>query len=89
VGVPRRLIKTWEENPDLLSPDEKALIKHHPVMGEELARFAHHLHEVGPAIRSHHECYDGSGYPDGLKGDSIPLLARILSVVIEHAHSGA
>lgn len=87
VGVPRRLIKKWEENPNSLSPDEKVLIRHHPVMGEELARFAHHLHEVGPIIRAHHECYDGSGYPDGLKGHSIPALARVLSVILTYVEA--
>jgi response regulator RpfG family c-di-GMP phosphodiesterase len=87
VGVPRGLIRRWEENPNGLSPEEKVIIRHHPVMGAELAQFAHHLRDVGPTIRAHHECYDGSGYPDGLKGESIPYLARILSVVLAYVES--
>ena len=63
VGVPRRLIKRWEESPGVLSAAERALIEHHPILGAELAGFAHHLKEVGPTIRGHHERFDGSGYP--------------------------
>ena len=67
VGVPRQLIKRWEQSPDSLSEAERALVQHHPILGEELARFAHHLQEVGPTIRAHHEQFDGSGYPDRLQ----------------------
>ena len=89
VGVPRHLIKRWEQTPDSLTADERALIHHHPVLGQELARFMHHLEGVGPTIRGHHERFDGSGYPDGLKGEAIPWLARVLAVAVAYAEGDA
>lgn len=85
VGVPRNLIKKWQESPDGLTTAERTLIQHHPVLGEELVRFMHHLEPVGRLIRSHHERYDGSGYPDGLRGEEIPRLGRLLAVAVAFA----
>jgi response regulator RpfG family c-di-GMP phosphodiesterase len=85
VGVPRRLIKRWEESPGALSAAECALVEHHPILGAELAGFAHHLKEVGPTIRAHHERFDGGGYPDQLSGQNIPWLARLLAVAVAYA----
>jgi response regulator RpfG family c-di-GMP phosphodiesterase len=85
VGVPRNLIKKWQETPGALSAAERALIEQHPVLGEELVRFMHHLEPVGRLIRSHHERFDGSGYPDGLGGEAIPRLGRLLAVAVAFA----
>jgi putative two-component system response regulator len=63
-----------------LSAEEFEAIKSHTVIGESLLSHLHSLHPVRPIVRSHHERRDGSGYPDGLSGDDIPLLAQILSV---------
>jgi len=87
VGVPRQLIKRWEQTPESLNEAERALVHQHPILGSELATFAHHLQDVGPTIRGHHEQYDGSGYPDGLSGESIPLLARFLAPAVAYAES--
>jgi response regulator RpfG family c-di-GMP phosphodiesterase len=87
VGVPRRLIKRWEVEPNSLNEAEQALVHHHPILGEELAGFAHPLREVGPTIRAHHEQFDGSGYPDKLRGKSIPWLGRLLAVAVSYAES--
>jgi response regulator RpfG family c-di-GMP phosphodiesterase len=87
VGVPRLLIKKWQDAPEQLSDAEWALIHQHPILGQELARFVHHLTAVGPTLRSHHERFDGTGYPDRLRGDEIPLLARLLAVAVAHAES--
>jgi response regulator RpfG family c-di-GMP phosphodiesterase len=87
VGVPRQLIRRWETDPDGISPAERALVQHHPVLGEELARFADNLKEVGPTIRAQHERFDGGGYPDGLRGENIPWLARLLAVAVAYAES--
>lgn len=65
--------------PAKLTADEFALVKMHTVKGEEILRPIKELEHVLPIIRSHHERFDGNGYPDGLKGNEIPLLARILS----------
>lgn len=56
-------------------------MKQHPVTGENICRPLKSLRLVLPIIRSHHEHSDGSGYPDGLSKDDIPLLPRILQVV--------
>jgi len=66
--------------PGKLSDYEYERIKIHPVKGEEIIAPVAFLEKVKPIIRYHHERFDGTGYPDGLRGNSIPLLARILSV---------
>ncbi len=63
-----------------LSEAEWAIMRSHPIRGEEICRPMQSLAPVLPIIRSHHERWDGSGYPDGLAGENIPLLARILQV---------
>jgi putative two-component system response regulator len=77
VNVPEAiLLKTGP-----LTPEERAVMQKHPVVGEEICRPLHSLQAVLPIIRSHHERQEGSGYPDGLRGEAIPLTARILQVV--------
>jgi len=68
------------DKPDTLNEFEKSLIKQHPIKAVEILSPIKGLESVIPIIRSHHERVDGRGYPDGLKGEEIPLLARILSV---------
>jgi response regulator RpfG family c-di-GMP phosphodiesterase len=87
IGLPRQLIKRWEDFPQSLNEAERALVWHHPVLGQELAGFVHRLQSVGSIIRSHHERFDGSGYPDGLKGAAIPWLSRLLAVAVAFAES--
>jgi len=87
VGVPRHLIKQWENVPKTLTDAQKAVVQQHPVLGEDLARFAEHLKEVGPVIRAHHERFDGEGYPDELREQQIPWLARLLAVAVAYAES--
>ena len=64
-----------------LTPREFEIIKMHPVWGLELLAGIDLPWDIKPIIRSHHERYDGSGYPDGLKGDAIPLSAQLICVV--------
>jgi len=64
----------------LLTEDEWKVMRSHPVRGEEICKPMRTLGPVLPIIRNHHERWDGSGYPDGLAGEEIPLLARILQV---------
>ncbi|MBI2686194.1 MAG: response regulator [Acidobacteria bacterium] len=64
-----------------LTDAEWVVMKQHTVRGEEICRPMKSLGPVLPIIRSHHEKWDGSGYPDGLAGERIPLLARILQIV--------
>jgi putative two-component system response regulator len=65
---------------DILTPEEWEIMRSHPLRGEEICRTMKSLWPVLPIIRNHHERWDGSGYPDGLAGENIPLLARILQV---------
>lgn len=85
VGVSRTLIRRAESAPGTLTAAEQALIEQHPVIGQELAAFVHDLEDVGLVIRAHHERFDGQGYPDGLEGDKIPWLARLLAVAVYYA----
>ncbi len=66
--------------PDRLSQEEEAEIRLHPVKGDEIVKPIRFFPKERDLIRYHHERFDGSGYPDGLAGDSIPLYVRILSV---------
>lgn len=87
IGVPRQIIRKWQHEPSELDEAERTLIEHHPILGQELAGFVHHLEGVGSVIRSHHERFDGLGYPDKLSGGSIPWLARLLAVAVSFAES--
>jgi len=64
-----------------LSRDELVLIQSHTVIGDRMCAQLRSLQSVRPIIRHHHERFDGSGYPDGLRGDAIPLLAQIIGIV--------
>jgi putative two-component system response regulator len=64
-----------------LEPEEYELIKSHTLIGDSLCGHLRSLQGARPIVRHHHERLDGSGYPDGLKGDEIPLLAQIIGLV--------
>jgi len=68
------------QKPSKLTKNEYAEVKTHPVIGENVVKHVRFLKKGLPIIRHHHERYDGKGYPDGLKGEKIPLLARIIAV---------
>jgi putative two-component system response regulator len=65
----------------LLTPDEWHMMRLHPVVGENICKPLRSMRLVLPIIRHHHEHWNGTGYPDGLAGEAIPLLARLLQVV--------
>jgi len=77
VAVPDRILL----KPGSLEPDERRIMELHPVVGAEMVQSMQTLAGVRPIIRHHHERFDGSGYPDGLRGEAIPLGARIMAVV--------
>lgn len=76
IGVAESVLNS----PSSLNKDEYMTMKNHSLWGAEVARLAHLSERVINIIQYHHEHYDGSGYPRGLKGDAIPLEARIVSV---------
>ncbi|RMG03882.1 MAG: response regulator [Nitrospirae bacterium] len=75
------LSETLLLKPAPLAEEELEVIKQHPLIGEEICKPLQSLHQILPAIRHHHERWDGRGFPDGLKGKEIPLMARVLSIV--------
>jgi putative two-component system response regulator len=66
--------------PGPLNPEEIKIVRQHPLIGERICAPLKSLRRILPVIRHHHERMDGSGYPDGLRGNQIPLKARILQV---------
>ena len=69
---------------DPLTPDEWTTVKKHSELGEEMVAAVPFLADVAPYIRHHHEYWDGTGYPDGLQGENIPLGSRILAVASDY-----
>ncbi len=76
IGVDDRILA----KPDQLTEEEFQQIQQHPVIGYEILKRLHGLKRILPGVRSHHEAYNGRGYPDKLSGEAIPLMARILAV---------
>ena len=77
IAIPKEIIN----KPGKLDPDEWTVIKTHTLEGQKmLDRVGGFMREVGLIVRSHHERWDGGGYPDGLAGEAIPLEARIIAV---------
>jgi putative two-component system response regulator len=77
IRVPHEILN----KPGPLTPEEFEVIKAHPVWGLELLATVHFPWDIKPIIHWHHERSDGTGYPDRLKGDEIPLSAQIICIV--------
>jgi diguanylate cyclase (GGDEF)-like protein/putative nucleotidyltransferase with HDIG domain len=77
LAVPEQILS----KPGKLTPEEFDRMKIHPIVGAEILDRVQFPYPVVPIVRSHHEKWDGTGYPHGLKGEAIPIGARILSVV--------
>jgi putative nucleotidyltransferase with HDIG domain len=75
IGVPDDIL----HKPARLTEEEYMVMKRHPVLGAEIVAPIEELSPAVPVVRHHHERFDGRGYPDGLGGEDIPLLARIVS----------
>ena len=76
IGIPDAILT----KAGTLPPEEAALVRQHPEIGEHLLAAVPFLREILPAVRHHHERWDGRGYPDGLVGAAIPRDAAILTV---------
>lgn len=77
LAVPEHIIS----KPGRLTPEEFDKMKIHPIVGAEILERVNFPYPVVPIVRAHHEKWDGSGYPDGLAGEAIPIGARILTAV--------
>jgi putative two-component system response regulator len=76
VGIPDSILF----KPGTLTAEEWVVMRSHSTRGEEICRHLKTMAEVLPIIRHHHERWDGSGYPDGLREEQIPLMARVLQI---------
>jgi len=76
IGIEDDILK----KPKPLSPEEFHIIKRHSNMGVEIIEHIRQLREIIPGVKYHHEQVDGKGYPDGLRGEDIPILAKIVAV---------
>jgi putative nucleotidyltransferase with HDIG domain len=76
LALPRTLL----QKPAALTADEHDRVRSHPVVGDGVVRAFPWLGSIRPIVRNHHERWDGAGYPDGLAGENIPLLARVVAV---------
>jgi cyclic di-GMP phosphodiesterase len=77
IGIPESILS----KPGPLNAEETRVMEQHTILGEQICAPLKSLRHALPLIRSHHERMDGSGYPDGLKGNQIPLTVRILQIV--------
>ncbi|NQT57805.1 MAG: response regulator [Bacteroidetes bacterium] len=76
IGIPENILN----KPGKLTYSEYSLIKSHPETGEKILKHIDMFTPYTPIVRNHHERFDGTGYPDGLSGDRIPLLVRIVTL---------
>lgn len=78
VGMPDSVLK--HNKSPILTPEQMAEVRKHPVRGGKILEDISFLADVIPAVSMHHEDWDGTGYPHGLKGDEVPLIARVVAV---------
>jgi HD-GYP domain-containing protein (c-di-GMP phosphodiesterase class II) len=76
LGIPERIL----DKPDVLNSEEYDVMKMHPLYGARLLEKSSSLSSLVPVVKYHHEHYDGSGYPEGLRGSAITIEARIVAV---------
>jgi putative nucleotidyltransferase with HDIG domain len=77
IGVPEHIL----QKPASLSNEEYAIIKEHPRLGAQILRKISFLEDVAQVIFTHHEWYDGTGYPSGIAGEDIPIVSRIVAIM--------
>ena len=80
VGKIHEMFAPILSKPGKLTAEERAIMESHPIKGAELVRISSHLRDAVEPIRHHHEAWDGSGYPDALAGDVIPIFSRIIAI---------
>lgn len=85
IGVDDRIL----QKPGSLTEEEFRKVQQHPMIGYMILQGLHNLQRVLPGVRNHHEAWNGKGYPDGLSGEEIPLMARILAVADSYDAMGS
>jgi putative nucleotidyltransferase with HDIG domain len=76
IGVPDEILR----KPGRLTPEEEEVMRQHPLIGALIVGAVPGMERVLDGVRCHHERYDGKGYPDGLQGEEIPLLGRLMAI---------
>jgi len=77
IGIPKKILQKTEH----LLPEELEILRQHPQMGEQILQEANTVKDLIAAVLYHHERWDGKGYPEGLRGEEIPLMARIVGIL--------
>lgn len=77
IGIPDNILN----KPNPLNDDERAIIQQHTTIGHEICKPLNSMKDIIEVVYCHHERWDGSGYPNGIKGNEIPLMAQIVSIV--------
>ena len=84
VRLERKIVSQWLRHPEKITKEALLLVKRHPEQSREMLEFCPVFKTVGEIIAAHHEHWDGSGFPAGLRMEMIPWLARLLSVVVQY-----
>jgi response regulator RpfG family c-di-GMP phosphodiesterase len=88
LAAPPEIVRRWLQQADQLTDDERAVLRLHPVAGQEMIATGPDLAATALAVRGHHEHFDGTGHPDSLAGEQIPWLARLLAVAAAFSEWG-
>ncbi len=89
LSVDRAVVRRWLRDPAKCTEEELAVVNRHPVVSEGALKELPGFEGVGEIVRHHHEAVDGTGYPDGLKGETIPYFSRLLAPVVHFCHRNA
>lgn len=89
LSVDRGVVRRWLRDPAKCTEEELLVVNRHPVVSESILKELPGFAAAAEIVRHHHEAVDGSGYPDGLKGETIPYLSRLLAPVVHFCQRNA
>jgi hypothetical protein len=89
LSIDRGVVRRWLRDPAKCTEEELVAVHRHPVVSETILKELPGFEGVGEIVRHHHEAVDGTGYPDGLKGETIPFFSRLLAPVVHFCHRNA
>jgi len=89
LSVDRSVVRRWLRDPAKCTDEEMVIVRQHPVVSESVLKEFPGFAKAAEIVRHHHEALDGTGYPDGLKGETIPYFSRLLAPVVHFCHRHA